>query len=148
MIEQKIIDDYKQALKSKDRQKADFLSFIRGEIQNAYIRGGKKELNQQDIIKVLNKQKKKLKQTKEMLLNSNRDKSDLSQIEAEISIIDNYLPEPLADGKLEAVIDKVIKQVGADSPKKMGLVIKEVMSEVGSRAEPSRISKIVKSKLK
>ncbi len=146
MLEERIYKDYLTALKNREKHTADFLSFIRAELKNFAIDLRKEKLEDLEVIKVLKKQKKRLQETKENILKSER-KELLKTIEEEIAILDRYLPRPLKDGEVEAIVEEVIKDIGATSLKDMGKVMKEVLAKVAERAEAKKVSEIVKRKL-
>lgn len=146
MLEDRIYKDYVDALKSKDRSRADFLSFIRAELKNASKEAKKDKLEDEQALKVLQKQKKRLEDTRESIANSGRE--DLIQRTAEeLRILEGYLPQPLSEEELVRVIEEVISETGASSVKDMGKVMKESLSRIGARAESKKVSEVVKAKL-
>ncbi|MFA5271773.1 MAG: GatB/YqeY domain-containing protein [Candidatus Omnitrophota bacterium] len=146
MLEDKLYKDYVEALKAKDREKSGFLSFIRAELKNNAITLKKDKLEDAEVLNVLKKQKKQLEETKETIKDSQRD--DLLQsLLKEITILNEYLPKPLADDELASITEQTIKELGASSMKDMGRVMKEVVAKVGAAADSKKISEIVKIKL-
>ncbi|UCG34687.1 MAG: GatB/YqeY domain-containing protein [Candidatus Omnitrophota bacterium] len=145
-LEDRIFKDYAQALKAKDKHKADFLSFVRAELKNRAIELKKEKLDDNEALAVLQKQKKRLQDSKEAIIKS--DRADLLEaIEKELTIVDDYLPKPLEESELAKIIEEAISEVGASSIKDMGKVMKEVLAKVGARAEPKQVSALVKNKL-
>ena len=123
-LEDRIFKDYAQALKAKDKHKADFLSFVRAELKNRSIELKKEKLDDNEALAVLQKQKKRLQDSKEAITKS--DRTDLLEaIEKELTIVDGYLPNPLEESELSKIIEETISEVGASSIKDMGKVIKE-----------------------
>ena len=146
MLEEKIYREYLEALKARDKEKLDFLSFIRAELKNAAINVKKDKLDDNNVLVVIKKQKKRLEEAKESTLPSGR--TDLLQsIEKELAILDSYLPQPLEESQLVEIINQTISALGAASMKDMGRVMKEVLAQVGVRADTKRVSELVKSKL-
>lgn len=75
-------------------------------------------------------------------------RDDLVAVEqAELDVIQTYLPKAMSQAEIEGVIDEVIASIGATSPAQMGQVIGQVMARVGTRAEGSVVSNSVKAKL-
>ncbi len=146
MLEERIYRDYVEALKARDKHRADFLSFIRAELKNAAISLRKDKLDDTEVIGVLKKQKKRLLDTKESIPSSGRDKMR-EEIEREIAILESYLPQPLSPQEMEKLVSEVIADVGATSIKDMGKVMKEVLSRSQGRADARQISEFVKQKL-
>lgn len=146
MLEDKIYQDYTQALRAKDRSKIDFLSLIRADIKNQAIDLRKGKLEDGEILAVLKKAQKKLQDAKEIIAKSGR--TDLLEgLEKELAILAAYLPKPLEEDKILAIISTVINELSASSIKDMGKVMKEVLARVGVRADPKKVSSLVKEKL-
>ena len=81
-----------------------------------------------------------------MLLEHNRE-TEIGDIQKEQDVLAEYLPKPLTPKELDRVVTKILAE-GTFGPKQMGVVIKAVKEEVGTRAEGKMISELVKSKLK
>lgn len=146
MLEEQIYNDYVAALKAKDKHKAHFLSFIRGALKNVAIECRKEKLDDAEVLHVLQKQKKRLEESRESIISSGR--QDLRDaIESEILFLEVYLPNPLEEKELIAIVDQVISEVGAGSMKDMGVVMKQVLRTVGVRADSRTVSELVKNKL-
>ncbi len=146
MLEDDIYKDYVQALKSKDKDKVEFLSFIRAGLKNRGIELKKDKLEDSEALSVLKKEKKGLLDSKEIIEKSGR-KGRLEQINSEINIINAYLPEPLSNEEMVKFIDESISETGAVSLKDMGKVMKLSLEKMSNRAEAKEISRIVKEKL-
>ena len=146
LLEDKIFKDYAQALKAQDKHKSGFLSFVRADLKNRAIELKKEKLDDDEALAVLQKQKKRLQDSKEAIVKSGRQEL-LEPIERELTLINEYLPQPLEESELVKVIEEVISEIGASSIKDMGKVMKEVIAKVGARAEPKQVSALVKSKL-
>jgi uncharacterized protein YqeY len=146
MLEDKIYQDYVSALKAKDRPKSDFLSFIRAEIKNTAIELKKGKLEDNEVLTVLKKQKKRLEESKESILPSGR--ADLIEgVEKELSLLGGYLPQELSETELLLIIEGIITATGATSIKDMGKVMKEAITQAGARTDAKKISELVRLKL-
>ncbi len=146
MLEDKIYQDYIQALKAKDKQKRSYLSLIRADLKNQAINLKKEKLDDSDTLAVLKKAQKRLQDAKESIIQSQR--TDLLQdLEKELKILSEYLPEPLTDAELSKIVNQVIGELKACSMKNMGQVMKEVLSQVGVRADSKKVSNMVKERL-
>ena len=146
MLEDKIYQDYTQALRAKDRQKIDFLSLIRADIKNQAINLKKDKLEDAEVLAVLKKTQKKLQDAEESITKSGR--TDLIEgLEKELAILGQYLPEPLEEAKILEIVNTVINEISASSMKDMGKVMKEVLARVGVRADSKKVSSLVKEKL-
>ncbi len=146
MLEDKLYKDYVEAMKAKNREKSDFLSFVRAELKNTAINLKKDKLEDAEVLGVLKKQKKQLEEAKETIKDGQREEARQALVK-EIAILEEYLPKQLSDSELTAVIEQVIKDTSAASMKDMGKVMKEVVAKVGAAADSKKISDIVKTKL-
>ncbi|MBL7070500.1 MAG: GatB/YqeY domain-containing protein [Candidatus Omnitrophica bacterium] len=146
MLEEKILNDYRQALKDKDKLKVSVLSFLRAEMINVAMAKKIKQLDDKDVISVIRKQIKSRQDSIEAFEKGNR--QDLADKEKkELLILKTYLPAELAEDELNKIIAEVISEVGAQGPKDMGKVMKEVTPKVAGRADGKRVSDLVKKKL-
>jgi uncharacterized protein YqeY len=146
MLEEKIYQEYVEALKAKDKLKADFLSLIRAELKNTSFELRKQKLDENDISAVLKKQLKRLEESKEVFLKSQR-AEHIQNLEREIAILKAYLPQALSDEELSVIIGAVIAESNASSIKDMGKVMKEVLARVGVQADAKKVSDLVRARL-
>jgi len=106
----------------------------------------RRELSDADVEVVLMKYIKQREDAIAQFKEAGRD--DLvAKDEAEVAIVRTYLPEPMDDEELEAVLKEIIAEVGAESMKDMGKVMGRAKSVIGSRADGGRISQMVKKLL-
>lgn len=143
-LKAQLIEDMKQAMKSKDTVKLGVVRFLRSEIQNFEIDNG--EQDDQGITKIIASQTKKMKDAVGEFKAAGRE--DLvAQEDAKIAIMEAYLPKQMSDEDLELIVSKVISQSDDPSQKNMGKLIGAVVKEVAGKADGGRISKMVKEKL-
>jgi len=146
MLEDKIYQDYVTAMKAQDKPKIEFLSFIRAAFRNVAIDLKVKKLEDKDALIVLQKQQKRLLDTKDSLKAANR--ADLMAAnEKELSLIAEYLPKALSLDELTQIVADTIARLGASSIKDMGRVMKEISAQTAGRADAKRLSELVKAKL-
>jgi len=146
MLEDKILADYKDAMKNRDTLKSSTLSFLRSQLKNVIIEKKKDKLEDKDVIVVIKKQVKQRLDSIEKFKSGER--LDLVEKEKkELEILKKYLPPELSRKELEKIISEVIAEIGANSMKDMGRVMKEVMSKVSGRADSKLLSELVKSGL-
>jgi len=146
MLEDKIMEDFKNAMKNRDTIKQSTLSFLRSEIKNIAIEKKKEKLDDSDIIIIIKKQVKQRMDAIEQFKAGAR--SDLAEKEQkEVEILKKYLPEELSREELEKIIKEAIDSVGASSVKDMGKVMKEIMPKVSGRADNKLLSDLVRTKL-
>lgn len=140
-----INNDLKEAMKSQDKFKLSVLRMLKSNLQAAKIEN-KGELSDDQAIAVIKKQVKVRESSKEEYLSYNR--KDLAEnLEKEIAVLKEYLPEELSDDEIDRIIDEVFEQEKPESIKDMGKIIKSVASIVGVRADMSQVSKKIKDKL-
>jgi uncharacterized protein len=146
MLFDQIYSDYIKARKEKDQKKSQFLGYIRSELTNLAKELKQDKLDDSEVLKILKKQEKKLKEAFESTKKSGR-QDILKDLRIELEILSGYLPEPLNPEKIEDTINKTIAELQASSLSDMGKVMKEVLRKIGAQADPKQISKTVKEKL-
>ena len=146
MLEDKILNDYKEAMKARDSLRITVLSCLRAEFKNTAVTKKKDLLDDNECIGVIKKQVKQHQDSIEQFKNGNR--NDLAEKEIkELDILQSYLPAQLSEAELSKAIDEVIVSTGAVGIKDMGKVMKEAMAKAGSSADNKLLSDLVKQKL-
>lgn len=146
MLEEKILDDFKKAMKDKDALKVSTLSFLRAELKNAAIDKRKQALDDTEAIAVIKKQIKQRQDSIEKFKQGSR--QDLADKESkELEILKLYLPQGVSEEEIRAAVDGVIKATGASSAQDMGKVMKELLSKFAGSADNKLVSEIVKARL-
>lgn len=146
MLEEKILTDYKDAMKSKDALKSSTLNFLRSELINAAIEKKKKALDDNEAIVVIKKQIKQHQDSIEQFKKGNR--LDLADKETkELEILKSYLPAELPIEEIKKIIEEAISVTCAQDMKDMGKVMKEVNAKIAGRADGKLVSDLVKEKL-
>jgi len=150
MLQQKISNNLKEALKSGDAFKAGTLRLLISALHNKEIekkgKGQESILSDEEVIEVLSREAKKRREASEIYSKGNR--ADLADKEKkELEIIMGFLPTQLSPEEIEKVILAVIEQVKPKGPKDFGRVMAEVMKELRGRAEAGVVSEIVKKKI-
>ena len=143
---EKINEDLKVAMKEKDTFKLSVLRMLKSALQLEQI-SKKHELDDNEVSAVLKKQVKIRKDSLEEYEKYGKTDS-VKQLEDEIEILSNYLPEELDAKSVEALVDEAINEVNPTSMKEMGLVMKKINELlVGKNADMSLVSKLVKEKI-
>jgi len=141
----KLQDEMKTAMKSGDRDRLSVIRMLISEIKKVQI-DKKKELSDDEIIQVLQRYAKQRKESIKQYKEAGRE--DLAQKEeAELKVVQEFLPQPLSEEEIQKIVDQVIEETGASSIKDMGRVMKSVMEKIKGRADGSIVSSIVKKKL-
>ena len=146
----KIDSDYKNALKSKDKNKISTYRLILSGIKDLDInnRSGpnKKETDDEDIKKLLKKMIKQRSESIEIYKKNNR--SDLLEIEqGELDILAEYLPKQLSEADTEKICKEIIINSGASSIKDMGKVMGELKKNHADKIDFSKAGQIIKNLL-
>lgn len=141
----KINDDLKNALKTKDEIKLSTLRILKSQIKNQEIQN-KKNISEDEIIKIISKQ---IKQRNDSITEYKKAKrQDLIDREnQEIHILKPYLPEQKSDEEIEEIISQTIKETQASSISDIGKVMPQVIKKTKGRADNSKIAQMVKQKL-
>lgn len=137
--------DMKNAMKAKEAQKLGTLRMIIAELKNKKIEL-QTDLSESDIEAVLQKEAKKRREAADMYKDGGREEL-AAQEEAELVVIESYLPKQLTDDEIAAIVDEVIAQTGATSKADMGKVMGPVMGKVKGLADGTRVKDAVMSKL-
>ncbi len=141
----KLQEEMKTAMKSGDKERLSVIRMLISEIKKVQI-DKKKELSDDEIIQVLQRYAKQRKESIKQYREAGRE--DLAQKEeAELKVVQEFLPKPLSEEEIEKIVDQVIAETGASSMKDMGRVMKSVMEKIKGRADGSVVSSIVKKKL-
>ncbi|HNR68790.1 MAG TPA: GatB/YqeY domain-containing protein [bacterium] len=140
-----LTEDMKRALKAGEKERLSTIRLLRGQLKNSAI-DKQADLTEAEEIAVLNSAAKKRRESIEAFGHAGR--QDLVDKEtAELAVILSYLPQPLSDREVEAIVDEVIAQVGALSPKEIGKVMPLVMARVQGRADGKKVNEMVRLKL-
>jgi uncharacterized protein YqeY len=133
------------AMRERDDARRDTLRLIL-----ASLRGAEKELqrplHEDEELQVLQRERKKRVEAGEAFRNAGRDEQ-ADKEEAELEVLEEFMPEPLSEEELEEIVDDVIAEVGATSMRDIGRVMADVMPQVAGRADGSAVSQLVREKL-
>jgi uncharacterized protein len=146
MLEEKISQDYIQAMKSQDKLRSSTLSFLRAQVKNVKIDKKLEKVEDVEVISVIKKQIKQRQDSIEQYTNGGR--KDLADKEvAELNILKEYLPQELSEDELKKIIAEAVKENQASSIKDMGKVMKTVGAKVAGNADNRVVSELVKQAL-
>lgn len=143
-------EDLKQAMRDKDKVRLRTLRSLRAALQNAEIGqregGTETALSEQDQLAVFRKQVNQRKDSIEQYEDAGRE--DLVQKEqAELDVLDEYMPSQLSDEELEEILEGIIDGVGAQSMADMGSVMGTAMDQLRGRVDGGRVQEKVKELL-
>jgi uncharacterized protein YqeY len=144
-LKQQIKDDIKTAMRTKDTARRDTLRNLTAAIKQIEV-DERKDVTDSDVEAILLKYAKQREDAKTQFAQGGRD--DLvAKEEAELVIVWSYLPEPIGDEELTEILKDIVANIGANSMREMGKVMRAAKAAVGSRADGGRINSVVKSLL-
>ena len=149
-LRDKIETDYKNALKSKDKNKISTYRLILSGIKDLDISNrsqvDKKETDDEDVKKLLKKMIKQRTESIEMYKKNNR--NDLQEVEEkEVEVISQYLPKQLSDEDTRKLCSEIINSTGASSIKDMGKVMGELKKNNADSIDFSKAGAMIKELL-
>jgi len=145
MIYEKIQSDIKEAMKARQADRLSALRYLHSEIKNIGI-NERVEITDEIARRVIARLAKQRRDTIEECRRSGR--SDLlAKEEAELAILDSYLPRALGEAELRAEVEAVIRELGATSKRDLGKVMKAAMERLAGRADGKAIQAAASSLL-
>jgi len=144
-LKQRINEDVKSAMRRREKQHLAALRLVTAAIKQREI-DERIELDDQQVIAVLDKQAKQLRDAIDQYRKAGRD--DLAEKEEfELGIVQRYLPAALTDEEIAALIEAAIAETGAAGMKDMGRVMAQLRDRAQGRADMGELSARVKSRL-
>ena len=145
-LQENVNEQLKTAMKAKDTVALESLRAIKTAITMAQTQAGAKKLNLEDEIKLIQKLVKQRKDSAEIFHQQRR--VDLAEPEeAQIKIIEQFLPEQLDEAAITEIVAGIIVKIGAAGIKDMGKVMGMASKEIAGKADGKTISTIVHQKL-
>ena len=144
-LKQLITNDMKLALKAQDKSALKAIRMILGAIKQKEI-DERIDLDDTQVMAVIQKMVKQRKDSISQFSDAGR--TDLVEVEeAELSIINNYMPKQLSEAEIEVAVEKAIADSGADSMKDMGKLMGILKGQLDGQADMGLVSQLIKSKL-
>jgi len=144
-LKKRIIDDMKLAMKAKDKQALKAVRMILGAIKQKEV-DDRIELDDQQVMAVIQKMVKQRKDSISQFSDAGR--TDLVEVEeAELLVINSYMPKQLSDEEIAAAVEKAITDSGADSMKDMGKLMGILKAQLDGKADMGQVSRLIKDKL-
>jgi uncharacterized protein YqeY len=135
----------KDAMRAKEKERLATIRLIQAEFKRVEV-DERIELDDDRVIAILDKMVKQRRESVRQYLDANRE--DLAAVEtAEIEVIQTFLPAPLTEDEISAMIDSVIAETGAESMRDMGKVVGMLKGPMQGRADMAIVSKQVKDRL-
>lgn len=144
-LEEKLKQDIVKALKEKQKVKLTVLRMVKGAVDLEYI-NTKKEITDDTVITVINKQIKMRNDSIEEFKKANR--NDLVEAtQEEVNILMEYLPEQLTNEELDELLTEVFDEVKPESAKDMGKIMQKITPLVKGKADMKLVSEKIKDRL-
>lgn len=148
MIADRLNQDLKTALLSKDSLKATVIRSMKSAILYAEVAAKKRDsgLSEEEVISVLQKEAKKRQESAEAYRaagSPERAQAELSEYE----IIKNYLPEQLSESEVAVIVDEIVSNFDTPTMQQMGQIIAAVRQKTGNAADGAVIARLVKERL-
>ena len=144
-LKETLNNDIKTAMKAKDKETLAVLRMIKTAVQAAEI-DKKEELNAEEELTILAREAKQRRESLAEFVKAGRDEL-VSKTEAEIEIVERYLPKQLSVEEVKEVIATVAEKNGATTQKEFGKLMGAVMQELKGKADGNVIKEQVKAHL-
>ena len=145
-LHDRLTEDLKLAMKSRDQLRMDVIRMIKAAVLNKEVEL-KRDLDDAEMSRVMTTLVKQRRESVEQFEMAQRQELAAKE-RKEIEIIQSYLPKPLSPQELETVVASVITETGSSSIKDMGLVMKALMARLeGQTVDGKHVSDLVKRKL-
>ncbi|MDU5107548.1 GatB/YqeY domain-containing protein [Clostridium sp.] len=145
MLKEELKKNEISAMKARDKQTVSVLRLVNSEIK-AYEVNERKDITDEVVIKIIEKQIKQLKEALQYAIQLN-DEEKIQEGNFAINLLTPYLPAQLNDEEVEAMLKEIIAN-GNYGPSDMGKIMKEIMPKVNGKFDRSKINPMVKELLK
>jgi uncharacterized protein YqeY len=143
-LKARIIEDMKTAMKAKNKGALKAVRMILGAVKQREV-DERIELDDTQVLAVIQKMVKQRKDSISQFKDAGRD--DLVDVEeAELVIINNYMPEQLSEAEISIAVDKAIADSGASSMQDMGKLMGVLKGQLDGKADMGAVSALIRSK--
>ena len=144
-MKERLLEDLKLAMKSQDKVKLSVIRMVKAAIQMEEI-AKKRDLTEDEIVSIWAKQITTRKESIQEFAKANR--NDLvEQNEAEVAILNTYMPKMMEESEIEALIEEVFAKVNPTGVNDIGRVMKEIAPLVKGKADMSLVNSLIKKHL-
>ncbi|WP_151735895.1 GatB/YqeY domain-containing protein ['Paenibacillus yunnanensis' Narsing Rao et al. 2020] len=140
-LSERLNEDMKQAMKSKDKFTLSTIRMVRSTIKYLEI-DLKRTLDDSEVLDILSREIKQRKDALQEFETAGRDEL-AANTKAEIEIISKYLPEQLSEEEIKVIVQQTIQETGASSKSDMGKVMSALMPKVKGRADGKLVNQAV-----
>lgn len=140
-LKDKLADDLKDAIRNREESRKTAIRMVTWAVKNAEVEKGA-QLSDADVIAIIGREAKRRKESIEEFGKAGRD--DLvAKEEAELRVLQAYLPEQISRDEIVAAAREVIAEVGAGGPSDKGKVMPVLIGRLAGRAEGREINEVV-----
>ena len=141
MLKQKLADDLKQALRGEDKLRRSVIRLVMAAIKNAEI-ARQTTLDDTDILGIIAKETRQRHESIDAFKQGNR--PDLvAQEEAEMAILNEYLPQQISREEIIQAARQIIDEVGAQGIRDKGKVMPQLIAQLKGKADGREINAVV-----
>lgn len=144
-LKQRLQDEMKAAMRAKDKDRLATIRLINAAVKQREV-DERIELSDAQVLEVLDKMVKQRRDSIAQYRDAGREELAAKE-EAELSIIQEFMPAPLSEQELDGLIDQAIADTGAASMQDMGKVMGALKPKIQGRADMGAVSAKVKAKL-
>jgi uncharacterized protein YqeY len=137
--------EVREAMRSGDAPRRDALRLILASLRSAE-KDLLRTLSEDEELQVLQRERKKRVEAADAFRSGGRE-DRAEKEEAELAVLEEFMPEPLSEDELERILDDAIAENGATSMRDMGRVMKDVMPQIAGRADGAAVSQMLREKL-
>ncbi|MER3455798.1 MAG: aspartyl-tRNA amidotransferase [candidate division GAL15 bacterium] len=145
-LAQRLAEDLQRALKNRDEVRVSTLRLARAAVHNAEIERGR-ALSDPEIQEVLRREVKRRREAIEAYRRAGREEAARRE-ELEMAVLIEYLPQPLSEQELRALVQQGVRETGAAGPRDAGRVVGWVMARAQGRADGRRVAELVQEVLR
>ena len=142
-LKARVQEDLHDAMRAREKVRAGTLRMVLTAVTNEEVAGEHRELTDDEVLKVIGKEAKKRREAATAYAEAGRGEL-VAQEEAELGILETYLPAQLGDEELRSLVADAVAETGATGMAQMGQVMKVAQAKVAGRADGGRVAALVK----
>ncbi len=145
-LKKRLSAEMKRCMKAKEKERLAVVRSLQAAIKQVEIDSQKTLEDEAEVLAILDKAMKQRKDSHQQYIDA--DRPDLAEQEAfEMSVIQDFMPQPLSEDEINALIDQAMADTGASSMQEMGKVMGLLKPQMQGRADMGEVSKLIKAKL-
>lgn len=146
-LKEKIQQDFIEAMKARQEDRKNALALLKAAIMRWEVDGEKKEAGDEAVLSLIQKEVKQRRDAAEGFRSGGKEEMALKE-EAEMKVLQSYLPEQMSEDEVRAVVSETLAAAGISSKAEMGKAMGLVMAKLKGKADGGLINRVVASLLK